>query len=236
MVRCELGHVRCFGGVRGRVIANIARVQAVRDGGGMQIPGTSLSPEQCVPYWGSKVSTDRNPSTIPSRNVLMTKREPLTEQDRNEILEYIVSLACRASQSITLRRFYERKLSDALWDWTASGYSRKGNWKNDAYKYCVDTHRSTAESKRADKKELRHEHAVPRNLLVQRIIACSSQPDAVKETLDKFAIAVVITKAEDARLNKKGLRAKMPNDNWWEHDPYARYDECGIKLVQRAGE
>lgn len=82
-------------------------------------------------------------------------------------------------------------------------------------------------------KGLRHDHAIPRNILTKMFL--EKQPPLtapeVLNLLREFCVAVVITKSEDDGLGKARLRQKMPKGwNWT--DPYARYKVAGIKVVK----
>ncbi len=86
------------------------------------------------------------------------------------------------------------------------------------------------EFKQRGTKNLRHDHMVPRNLLVKM---CLEMKDASSSNtlklLKKFGGAVILTVDEDKKLNKLKLRQKMPK-NWNGRDPYDRYKAARIKL------
>lgn len=80
-------------------------------------------------------------------------------------------------------------------------------------------------------KELIHEHIVPRKVMISALMNMENPtPDKIFNYLKKYCIGVVVTKEEDIRLNKAGLRSKMPN-SWNEDDPWERYNLVGIKVI-----
>lgn len=85
-------------------------------------------------------------------------------------------------------------------------------------------------------KELVHEHSVPKCVLGEKLDEMYENKQTSEEEIfsliDKFCHAVVVTKEEDALLNKAGLRSKMPttfgfNDG---DDLFCRYHLAGIKI------
>ncbi len=86
-----------------------------------------------------------------------------------------------------------------------------------------------------DEKRLVHEHAVPKKILIDMLMQHPSPTaDSVRQLLQNYCKAAVITKAEDAVLNRLGLRSKMPSD-WDRKDPWARYKAAGIVLCSKVG-
>ena len=113
-------------------------------------------------------------------------------------------------------------LTDATWVW--SEYEGK-------YKGCGFW--SEAAARCGDTKLLRHDHAVPRKLLLDWLLNLRSPTqDSIQALLDAYCKAAVIIKSEDALLNRLGLRSKMPSD-WDGKDPWARYKAAGIVLCRK---
>ena len=86
---------------------------------------------------------------------------------------------------------------------------------------------------------LRHEHAVPRKIIKEKIINIlnkqnnSNKNSKIKEVykiINKYSKSVVVTKDEEKKLNEKGLKQKMPKD-WDEKKWYARYEKSGINII-----
>ncbi len=79
-----------------------------------------------------------------------------------------------------------------------------------------------------DRTDLRHEHAVPRRYLIERLMNLG-QPtlSEVSAMLSELCVGVVVTRAEDARLTSTGLRKRMPED-WDGKDVLDRYRAAGI--------
>ena len=75
-----------------------------------------------------------------------------------------------------------------------------------------------------------HEHAVPKSLLIEKINNCKTEVEKEK-LLNAYCKAVIITKDEDAKLNKK-FKSKMPYDNWKKKQfLFSRYTESGIEIL-----
>lgn len=82
-------------------------------------------------------------------------------------------------------------------------------------------------------KNLRHEHSVPKDWIKKEFekIQKDINYEKVYELLVKYGQAVVISKEEDALLNKMGLRSKMPVQQEGESfDVFARYRKVGLKV------
>ena len=76
-----------------------------------------------------------------------------------------------------------------------------------------------------------HEHVVPKSVIIERLMALSAPTfQAVNDVLQRFCIGVVVTHEEDQRLNKLGLRAKMP-EGWDGEYPWARYKAANIEVI-----
>ena len=87
---------------------------------------------------------------------------------------------------------------------------------------------------RAGRGELVYDHAIPFSYLQEELLSLTSVTDrAVAEILKKFETIVLITKAENARLNAAGYAHKMPQ-NWNKSDPLARYKALDIELVENS--
>lgn len=84
-----------------------------------------------------------------------------------------------------------------------------------------------------------HEHAVPRNIIKQKIIDKLESTDSyddkcidkVYNIIRKFSKSVVVTKSEDKKLDEEKLRQKMPKD-WDDKNWDARYKYTKIKIEQ----
>jgi hypothetical protein len=79
---------------------------------------------------------------------------------------------------------------------------------------------------------LRCDHAVPFKYLQDELLKLSNVTvETIRPVLDRYGVTVLITGDDDQRLNKAGLRNKMP-DGWNGLDPLARYKAVGIELVE----
>jgi hypothetical protein len=114
-------------------------------------------------------------------------------------------------------------LSEAAWVWTEFQGKYEGceYWSKAALKF------------RGDPKRLVHEHVIPKKIVIKRLLKLSSPTAAtassVRQELDSYCKGAVITREEDASLNRLGFRSKMPSD-WDEKDLWARYKAAGIIL------
>lgn len=109
-------------------------------------------------------------------------------------------------------------IDNALWNW--SGYEGK-------LKGCIHWTKA-AWADRENPRELRHEHIVPRKILIEKLLNLEGiKKETVFSILKTFCIGVVVTKSEDLRLNVCKLKSSMPPD-WDGEDPWARYKCAGI--------
>ena len=84
-----------------------------------------------------------------------------------------------------------------------------------------------------------HEHAVPRNIIKKKIIDKLESIDSYDDEcinnifniIRDLSKSVVVSKAEDEKLNKAGLRQKMP-EKWDGKDWKARYKMKEIKIYK----
>jgi hypothetical protein len=82
----------------------------------------------------------------------------------------------------------------------------------------------------AQRTDLRHEHSVPRRVLIGLLLGEPAPSDEdVRRILD-LCVGAVVTVEEDQALNAAGLRAKMPSE-WDGQDVFARYRAAGVELV-----
>ncbi|MGP8217468.1 MAG: hypothetical protein ACLQQ4_18010 [Bacteroidia bacterium] len=129
-----------------------------------------------------------------------------------------------------------RLVKDCIWTTTEhndTGLSRKylgqPYWSEGALNQ-VRENRKAGKNIYAD---LRHEHAVPKAEIIRMINALPEKSDKnIYDILDKFGYAVVVNKTEDADINRKGYRSKMPTSFTGKnrHDVFMRYSDTGITL------
>jgi hypothetical protein len=90
--------------------------------------------------------------------------------------------------------------------------------------------------------EVVHDHSIPHSFILQKLLDLKKVDHKTLEgVIKKYYRIGIITKSEDARLSKIGLRSKMPQ-GWDENlgDIYERYSKAGIivhaaKPTQSAG-
>jgi hypothetical protein len=118
------------------------------------------------------------------------------------------------------------------WRWTADAFVGGKN-QRDAIKYACEYQYHTKDASLCqDRKQLRHEHMVPRAVLHQQVLQADNESD-IYHLLKTLCVAAVVTKPEDKLLNGVGLRQTMPVG--WSPDQaraaFARYDSVGIHLL-----
>jgi hypothetical protein len=127
-------------------------------------------------------------------------------------------------------------LHNACWSWTEFGGKYQGcpRWTNAA----IQSRRVASQNGFKRKFDgLRHEHAVPRSLVIEMLRDLESpRPDDVRQICDSFLKGVVVTKEEDRNLNCM-FRKNMPPEFFDPtcpeyHDPFLRYKRCGIEIVE----
>jgi len=140
-----------------------------------------------------------------------------------------VALALKSSLS---RRAQVAVLNNVCWEWTEYDGKYEGCrwWTRDA----IDAFNSKFDKpKRIRVKSLRHEHVVPRRVVIELLFGLPTQaPEAVLEVLQKFLQVVVVTEKQEAKLrdadSKDKLDNKMPQEFYEPgpsfHEPWLRYD------------
>jgi hypothetical protein len=84
---------------------------------------------------------------------------------------------------------------------------------------------------------LRHEHSVPKKIIVNRIMTSDKSASSIFNLLDWFAHSVIVSLEEDQGLNDKGLRSGFPvgnellNNNKAEN-VFQRYIAADIKVYK----
>lgn len=82
------------------------------------------------------------------------------------------------------------------------------------------------------RKNLVHEHLVPRKVIRQKLLSFENlTASVVRSVLEAWCIGVVVTKEEDQRLNSLKLGSSMPQ-GWDGIDAWARYKHAGIEIAE----
>jgi hypothetical protein len=142
-------------------------------------------------------------------------------------------------------------IHECFWFWTADGVDDQGRVGRDKLKYSVDAlwhsesvcglsrtdcERGHPSKVRHPTSNLRHEHAVPRKLILERLLAGAPlAQEQLLGLLERLCLGVVLTKDEDAALNAHFQRAMPPA---WDigdpaADPFARYRHPDVALFPR---
>lgn len=76
------------------------------------------------------------------------------------------------------------------------------------------------------------DHAIPFKYMQSELLQLDDvTPEAVRSVLQRYETCVLITKSENALLNKSRLQSKMP-PTWDGTDDLARYRAVGIDLLE----
>jgi hypothetical protein len=83
-------------------------------------------------------------------------------------------------------------------------------------------------------KGLRHEHAVPKKVVVDELLGLQEPSESEVSLLFLFLIGVVVTREEEKRLNKR-FKSSMPREFYDGNSPslldvLLRYKKCGIEV------
>jgi len=107
-------------------------------------------------------------------------------------------------------------------------WEARGNPKHKAAKF-----RSTAAAGlRFGKREMVYDHAVPFRYLQNDLLALDPvDPASLRQVLERFGVAALITTDEDSRLKALGFQHTMPQD-WDGLDVLARYRAAGVELEE----
>lgn len=176
-------------------------------------------------------------------------------QHQEFVGEMLMAIVTRARENPSLRSAARLMVHSLLWHWTADGVPKDSNdleWRGrDKLKYSFQDlpHTRKAHEKFAETrtKGLVHEHVVPRNLIVSRLLDRSpSSASAVVEFLRTYCRGVIVTREEDRTLNRDTMpRDKdIPHEAWDfdgpHNDPFARYEGAAFILYRnkevRAGQ
>jgi len=76
-----------------------------------------------------------------------------------------------------------------------------------------------------------YDHAIPFKILQDKLMELDQpNPGSVREILEHWSVACIITKEEDRLLSASKLKNSMPI-SWDQQSCLARYDEIGIEVI-----
>ncbi len=165
---------------------------------------------------------------------------PLDSDARREICRLALRGLRLVETTPHLRRLGHFLLDRTLWFWTADALV-EGEYVRDAVKYDLTALPHTAAAARVSSpSELRHEHAIPRKVVRQHLMARQPRWSDVSEEEALAEIAgvldhcppVLVTIEEDRKLAGP-LRGGMGEGGSFHDPPYVRYERAG---VAKAGE
>ena len=152
------------------------------------------------------------------------------------LIETYAGIARRADHP--MREISKKLMSYVLWRWTADAVKcgatgiTKDVVKQDKWKYNCEVHPFTEKAKLITKdkgKRLRHEHVVPRDLIIRHILEEELEKETLFNFLCIFCKCAIVTKEEDQQLRPRNT---MPNGwAWDEACVYSRYENSKMKLM-----
>ena len=84
--------------------------------------------------------------------------------------------------------------------------------------------------------EVIKEHIIPMKVIVDELYTAipsdKIEISEIKKILDSLLVYATITKEEDTILSKAGFKSKLPSNTNPYKNPFARYEEVGIKLIK----
>lgn len=107
-------------------------------------------------------------------------------------------------------------------------WERRSSSKFEAASYAS---RAALDAKESGEKII-YDHAIP-FIYLQSILLDFNSPSlqTIKGILLDYSVITLITKSEDNKLNRVGLRSKMPQD-WDGKNPLARYASVEIEILK----
>lgn len=94
---------------------------------------------------------------------------------------------------------------------------------------------AAALASRDDPSSLRHEHVVPRRVIIEHLLSLGTPTvGIIRQIMDTWCIAAVVTTEEDRQLRGAGLTQRMPR-GWDGKDAWARYRAAGIAATDISG-
>jgi hypothetical protein len=159
---------------------------------------------------------------------------PLSDVERGFIAEEVKRHIDAMRSNPSFAAMHRLLVDSLLWVWTADAYSCHDDCVvRDAFKYSVAQLRHTEAAHQlllnndGAAKGLIHEHAVPRNVLINELLVRQLDVEGVRGFLSRFCFGVIVTAAEDREELAGSSRARMPHG--WKPDDerreLARYPE-----------
>lgn len=148
----------------------------------------------------------------------------LQEEHLLVIAQQIVSLLPIARDlRSAMHRVARWQLRNLLWRWTVDAVRGDGVVEVDAARRAA-IWPITRLAKDLPFRERRHEHVVPRAVIVNLLLE-SEMADArdVYDTISRYCLAAVVSRGESALLDRGPLRSTMPDGWQWGDDEWARY-------------
>ena len=152
---------------------------------------------------------------------------PIGKKEKTCIAGFIGKLAAVATQNMhPMCRIARWQTALAIWRWTADAVETDSKFViKDAGKYNFSLQIASRAAIKHGRKHgingLRHEHAVPRQQLADKIISEKMTDTQIVNFLNKFCVAVIVTKDEDSLLRP---RNEMPDAWIWDKkDIFRRY-------------
>jgi hypothetical protein len=162
---------------------------------------------------------------------------PLGESERRWIADQIAQyLPLARNERAPVSTWARHLIKDAfLWYWTADGLNADGIVQRDALKSHMGRLKCSMGARQSLDQpgvKLIHEHAVPRKVVRDELLRMvEPSGEEVYTFLMDVCIPVIITEADNNKLNDLGLKQRMPGDTLDRADPFARYNAAEIDIV-----
>jgi hypothetical protein len=108
---------------------------------------------------------------------------------------------------------------------------RRGKYLGHAYwtRQAIQVYISAGKDLRVAASSLRHEHAVPANVVIERMLSLgdAATTEACARIITRFSRVAIITREQDNILQQNQVARRMPDD-WNGTDVWARYRKAGI--------
>lgn len=157
--------------------------------------------------------------------------KPFNKEEQIRLSILLDSILNGLERDESMNKTINNLLRHFLWNATAytndsnnSPYELQPFWTEKAIRQYISTKYDNY-SKRVY--NLRHEHSVPIALIKEKIWYLKSQIE-IEQLLSNLSIAVVLTKEEDALLNKIYSKYLPDSFNWEKPNIFSRYIECKI--------
>lgn len=225
--------VHCVTATDLKQAASLARAFAARAGAGWSATAVNL-PGHFRMKAGEMVQNPPVGRNDGDERSIATRISPLDHNAREQV-SMLAWKGLELLQAGPLAALGKRLLHTALWCWTADAMI-DGRYVRDRVKFDMTTLPHTAAAGRAlSRRELRHEHAIPRKAVVTWLLekhdSWATRPahEALSDIQEVLCQCppVIVTRREDEMLSRR-FKACMPTTWKRGQSPFLRYTESGL--------